>query len=225
MAIDEEKLLKIKKLLVEVQEDFAKVEEMVCDDGEKIPFKDIGLLGCEKINLPYNVIMTSEVIIELYGLNYLSYKTASNVSYLIQYLQFVDMLVNRFNIYLTLGNVLVYNALVNIYSIYECIFDFLVKKFKDIYKRRDIKIKKKKDGMKKLEGYFYRFFDKCEILDLSKYKKNVLKVEEIRNKIHIILNDKKMWGDVYLTQSFYRKVKEELLEFLVYIKDEIKNLI
>lgn len=195
---------------------FAENENILRSAGYDPPCLNFTVENKKRINIPAGYIRTSEEFRSKYHLGELveSHNTRKNISYALQLSDFYNFLVNRFNLWGSIEIMLYKQAFVNVVSIIEALIlessnriNHFCKQCQNIGKCQNNICKKDRENMKSAVVRL------CElgILDINEVEKNrLIELYNLRNKIHIRLNDQNEFLDGKYNMNLYNEVIELL---------------
>lgn len=143
-----------------------------------------------------------------------SHNTRKNISYALQFSDYYNFLVNRFNVWGSIETMLYKQAFINVISIIEALIlessnriNHFCKQCKNISKCKNNICKKDRENMKCAAEKLFEL----GILDINKAEKNrLIELYDLRNKIHIRLNDQNEFLDCKYNMTLYNEAIELL---------------
>lgn len=170
----------------------------------------------KRINIPAGYIRTSCEFGNKYHLDDLveSHNTRKNISYALQLSDYYNFLVNRFNVWGSIEIMLYKQAFINVISIIEVLvlessnrINHFCQQCQNTNKCKNIINKTDRGNMKRAAE---RLFE-LGILDINEVEKNrLIELYNLRNKIHIRLNDQNEFLDCKYNVTLYNEAIEML---------------
>lgn len=196
------------------------------DSGEfKLPIEKDCL-----IHIPGTIITTKFLLLWENKLNdfNLSKNAKDNISYYLQFQEFMDYIIENINIYGPLEKVVYHYAIINLFSIFECCFIDKVKHYRTECHGC------KKEGLgclnvinRDIADNFSEALDKCKELHLfeldSETEQKLKSFKNVRNNIHIYLFKKPIYLEEKLIRQEYEKQKVFFKDILKKLKDSPLN--
>lgn len=170
----------------------------------------------KRINIPAGYIRTSKEFWNKYHLGDLveSLNTRKNISYALQLSDLYNFLLNRFYMWGSVEIMLYKQAFVNIVSIIEALIlessnriNLFCKQCSNISKCQNNICQRDRENMKCAAEKLFEL----GILDINEVEKNrLIELYDLRNKIHIRLNDQNEFLDYKYNRALYNEVIEML---------------
>lgn len=194
----------------------AENENILRKAGYEPPCLNFTVEKGQRIHIPAGYIRTSNEFRNKYHLGDLieSRITRKNISYALQLSDLYNFLVNRFYMWGSIETMLYKQAFVNIVSIIEALIlessnriNHFCKKCQKIGKCKNNICKKDRENMKCAAEKLFEL----GILDINVVEKNrLIELYDLRNKIHIRLNDQNEFLDCKYNMTLYNEVIELL---------------
>lgn len=214
--MDDDKLAKYIQNNESISLQLAENENILRSEGYAPPCLNFTVEKEKRINIPAGYIRTSGEFWNKYHLADLveSRNTRNNISYALQLSDYYNFLINRFNVWGSIEIMLYKQAFVNLVSIIEALIlessnriNSFCKQCQNIGKCKNNICKKDRENMKFAAEKLFEL----GVLDINEMEKNrLIELYDLRNKIHIRLNNQNEFLDCKYNRTLYNEVIELL---------------
>lgn len=202
-------------------------EQLVKSKGLKPPSSNYALDNKERLKIPSGYIRTSDLFNSKYYLDLIvtEKKVKKNIAYSLQFSDFHNYLLNRFDVWGSVGTILYKHDFINLISIIESLILESASNLSEQCKSRNCKemSKCKKHVNKNQKNYIREAIDKLYDLGILQYgKKEIERLKELidfRNRIHIRLAE----GNEFLDDKFNLALHNETIKILLEIVEMLKD--
>ena len=186
-------------------------EQILIIEGYNPPINNISVKMEERIKFPPGYIRTADEFIQSYCLNDLvkDKHIRKNIAYALQLSDYYNFILNRFNVWGSIEVMLYKQAFINIISIMEALILESVSRINDNCKQCK-KIDKCENNINKFDRgnmkYAVEKLYGIGILKISENeKKRMIELYDLRNKIHIRLNEINEFMDDKFNNDLYNE--------------------
>lgn len=218
-----------KSKLLEASKALHEAENILRAEGLNVPEENVALNDFDRIQIPKGYIRTVKEFREKYELDdHIGIETlCRNLAYALQTSDFINYLLNRFNIGLSVGQLFYKLAIINMVSALEGILYGIVKRLNRFCRENGVVCKHNANCAYYVKSpNKYNFPDLLDclrekaILELGEKIEDILKeIKGLRDNVHI-------WDvedNEYLSQKYTRLTYNKLVLILRRIRDELPN--
>ncbi len=214
--MDDEKLTEYLNNINSITSLLKENENILRSVGYAPPYLNFTVDNGKRISIPSGYIRTSDEFRKKYHLGELveSHNTRKNISYALQLSDLYNFLLNRFNVWGSIEPMLYKQAFINVVSIIEALIlessnriNHFCKQCQNINKCKNNICKNDRINMKFAAEKLFEL----GILDINEMEKNrLIELYNLRNNIHIRLNDQ----NEFLDRKYNRALYNEAIELL-----------